>query len=57
MSISEAWDSLELNLKLMEAVIYFWNKIHHLTLALHRPTIDIKGNGREWRRGDHHPMV
>ena len=51
MSIGEAWASLELNLKMMEAIIYFWNKIHWLTLALHRPAIDRKGDGREGRRG------
>ena len=51
MSISEAWASLELNLNLMEAVIYFWNKLHWMVLALHILAIDRKGNGREGRRG------
>ena len=50
MSISEAWASLELDMNLIEAVIYFWNNLHWLTLALHKPAIDRKGDGREGRR-------
>ena len=29
----------------------FWNKLKWMTLVLHKPAIDRKGDGREGRRG------